>query len=59
MKRSRRGALIMFALLAAPLSKASAGKLDYTWAYDPLTHQPVLVCKSCWFWSCDCGETPT
>ena len=27
---------------------------DYTWAYNPIDHSIVLVCESCWFWSCDC-----
>jgi hypothetical protein len=45
-------------LLVAALSPvrvtAEAKKCDYDWAYDPLTHQPILVCVGCWFWSCDC-----
>ena len=38
-------------LLTAVPTTAKAMKFDYTWAYDPLTHQPVLVCESCWFWN--------
>lgn len=33
---------------------AAEEKFDYDWAYDPLSHEPILVCVDCWFWSCDC-----
>lgn len=29
-------------------------KYDFSYAYDPLTLEPILVCVSCWFWSCNC-----
>lgn len=63
-----RKILLAASLLAANLAIAAAlpspvraeeqqKKFDYDWAYDPLTHQPILVCVDCWFWSCDCGST--
>lgn len=49
------------AMVAATPTPARAEKeqkkYDYSWAYDPLTHEPVLVCVDCWFWSCDCGTS--
>lgn len=51
---------LLFALAIVGLpATASAQRFDYSWAYDPLTHEPILVCVNCWFWSCDCGSKET
>lgn len=43
-------------IVGAPARAEEAKKFDYDWAYDPITHEPILVCVDCWFWSCDCGS---
>jgi hypothetical protein len=54
-----RRILVAAGLVLLPFGQAAAQKFDYSWAYDPITHQPILVCVNCWFWSCDCGSSET
>lgn len=58
LKRFLLGAFVALNL-AGGAGIAVAQKFDYSWAYDPLTHEPILVCVNCWFWSCDCGSNQT
>jgi hypothetical protein len=41
--------------IVAVAEAQTAKHFDYSWAYDPISHQPILVCVDCWFYSCDCG----